>query len=153
MTPTAYRAEILAAYQGEIAAAAVARVLAGRLDLTADQRVKLDAFERLELKVAAALAPVLARLGVELGDPAPLEAAGRARAEAIGGWDDLIAQFGDRLIPYIESFDRLRDAAEPEDAQALTLLSAHEHALLAFGRAEAEGRTEVSLACLAALLD
>ena len=147
-----YRAEIRAAYVGELGGAATAAALAARADFTADQQTKIEALGRLERHVAHLLQPVLVRLQLEVGATDGIEAAARSRAAAIADWPMLIGQFGERLRPYIDRFDRLLANAAPQDLSALQVLAEHEHALAAFGLAEAAGQGDRSILHLTRLL-
>lgn len=148
MDDDAYRAELLAAYEGELGGEITSAALIGHLVVDEARQVKLDLLRRLEARVAAALAPIVARLGAAPADRAALAARAHDRALAIDSWEALIAQFGPRLDPYVARFEALHAAARPGDAAALALLVAHERALVDFGRLERAGDAAGALACL-----
>ena len=143
-----YRAEVLAAYEGELGGEITSAVLMGHLAAEGRRAVKLDLLRRLEVRVGAALEPIVARLGAQPADRDGLAARARARALAVGSWDELIAQFGPRLDAYVVRFEALHAAARPGDEAALALLVAHERALIEFGRLETAGDDAAALACL-----
>lgn len=150
MDDTTYRAEVLAAYEGELGGEITSAVLMRHLGVDGARAVKLDLLRRLEARVGAALAPIVARLGAEPSDRDGLADRARDRALATGSWDELIAQFGPRLDPYVARFEALHAAARPGDEAALALLVAHEQALIEFGRLETAGEDADALACLRA---
>lgn len=150
MDDATYAAEILAAYEGELGGEVTSAMLMTTLGVDGRRATKLDLLRRLEARVGAALAPIVARLGVAPADLAGLHERARARARAVASWDALIAEFGPRLDGYVRRFEALHAAARPGDAAALALLVAHERALIAFGRLEAKGDDAAALACLRA---
>ncbi|WP_375392393.1 hypothetical protein [uncultured Sphingomonas sp.] len=150
MDDETYRAEILAAYEGEIGGEITSATLIGRLTLDDTRRAKLELLRRLEVRVGAALAPIVDRLGATPADRASLAVAARERALAVGDWAELIEQFGPRLEVYVARFEALHAAARPGDEESLALLVAHERALIAFGRFERAGDDAAALACLRA---
>ncbi len=150
MDDATYRIEVLAAYEGELGGEISAAALKRHLAVDGTRAVKLDLLRRLEARVAAALAPIVARLGVRPADRDDLATRAHARALAISDWDALMVQFGSQLDPYVARFEALRAAARPGDEQALTLLVDHERALIAFGRLETAGDDAGALACLRA---
>lgn len=145
-----YRAELLAAYEGELGGEITSAALMARLVVDDARKVKLDLLRRLEARVAAALAPIAARLGAMPADRTGLAARARERALAVDSWEELIAQFGPRLDVYVARFEALHVAARPGDEAALALLVAHERALIDFGRLERSGDEAGALACLQA---
>ena len=148
MDDAAYSAEILAAYEGELGGEITSAVLMQHLAVDGVRGVKLDLMRRLEARVAAALEPIVVRLGVRPADREGLAERARERALAVGNWDELVSQFGPRLEPYVRRFETLRAAARPGDEAALALLVAHERALITFGCLESSGDEEGALACL-----
>ena len=150
MDDATYRAEVLAAYEGELGGEISATLLKRHLAADGTRAVKLDLMRRLEARVGAALEPIVARLGAAPADRHGLAERARARALAIGSWDELIAEFGPRLDAYVARFEALHAAARPGDEAALALLVAHERALIDFGRLERAGDEAGALACLRA---
>lgn len=150
MDDATYAAEILAAYEGELGGEVTAAMLMTTLGVDRHRMTKLDLLRRLEARVAAALAPIVTRLGLAPADAAGLQERARARALAVASWDALIAEFGPRLDSYVVRFAAMHAAARPGDAPALALLVAHERALIEFGRLEANGDAAAALACLRA---
>ena len=148
MDDISYRTEILAAYEGEIAGEITSATLIQHLAVDATQIVKLDLLRRLEARVAAALAPIVVRLGAAPADLDGIARRARARALAVENWDALITHFGTQLDHHVQRFETLRDAARPGDEAALLLLVAHEQALVRFGELEAIDDGPGALACL-----
>ena len=148
MDDARYRAEIFAAYEGEIGGEMISAILADHLAVDDARAVKLDLLGRLEARVGAALAPIVARLGAGPVDLSRIAEVAWARALSVESWEALIAQFGPRLDPFVARFEALRAAARPGDEAALSLLVAHELALVEFGRLEAAGDEAGALACL-----
>ncbi len=146
MDDATYAAEIIAAYEGELSGEGTAAMLMTILGVDERRATKLDLLRRLEARVSAALAPIVARLGMAPADLAGLQE--RARARAVASWDALIAKFGSRLDPYVVRFAALYAAARPGDAPALALLVAHKRAPIAFVRLEANGDEDAALVCL-----
>lgn len=152
MDDDVYGAEILAAYEGELGGEIASEALIGHLAVTGTRAVKLDLMRRLEARVGTALEPIVVRLGLRPADRDGLVARARSRAQAIGSWEELIAQFGPRLDAYVTRFEGLHAAARPGDEEALALLVTHERALVDFGRLESAGDEAGALACLRAAI-
>lgn len=152
MDPSQYRAEIRSAYVGELAGAETAAALLARENFTPEQRVKIEAIGQLELHVAKSLEPLVRWYNLEVGDLGEIMVKARTRAAATADWTAFLREFGDRLQPFTDRFDRLKANAQPQDLSALALLAEHEHALAAFGQDERAGRTDQSLPHLLRLL-
>jgi hypothetical protein len=148
-----YPERVLQAYQGEVYGEALFGALAERAR-DPDARHKWRTLERLERETKLRLAPLVVRLCGRADEDDAQRERGRKDADALGAvaWSELMQLFAREFPKFIDEFESLERAAPARDAGVMALLSAHEKALAAFARAEAEGDAAHSLEPVLALL-
>jgi hypothetical protein len=148
-----YLREIQAAYNGEVRGEAFFRALADQPALN-PIRAQLLVLAQLEAQTRARLEPLVRRLGLDAGVHAADAGDGVDRAAR---WDrfgpaEAIARLDDLIVPFVQRYDALAEAAAEEDRIFLDFLAAHERALASFSRLARDGRSDTALDAVLALL-
>lgn len=146
---------VLGAYLGEVAGEAA---FAGMAMLADDpvHRSKLEVLRLLEAQTEALLRPLAEDHGLTPAAVVEARRRGWGHATMAPDAEARWAQVVNGLIAVcpgeIEKFRRLRTLAPEADESVAAEVVAHEEALLAFARREAEGRDDASLDAVMALL-
>jgi dimethylamine/trimethylamine dehydrogenase len=154
MSALPYCTQVANAYEDEVAGEAFFAALAD-LATTQDAAAKLRLLARVERATAKLLRPVIERHGIAVRAEAELAEEGRLEAPAwtTRDWPDLARRFAEDFPRYIAEFEAIEAIGPETDRGALRALTRHEIALVAFARAEAEGRTPATCPLLAYLAE
>ncbi len=127
-----YLDTLLLYYEEEIIGEAYFRAFAGRLP-SPTRAHKMHLMADVERHAANAVVPVLTRYGLTPHPEKDLFTIGRAQADrAEPDWDAALADMRRTFPGYVAEFEALKAMAPPQDRPALTFLTEHEHAAIAF---------------------
>jgi hypothetical protein len=147
-----YRAGLQALYDGEVMGERLVLALHAAAR-TPREAAHFAAILQLETETKARLRPLLLRHGMSLAETADLTGIpGRLADYAGQTWRDYTAATAARLAGVMRDYEAIAGLGPPEDRPILEAVVAHEAALLAWARAEAEGDSDQSLAAITGLL-
>lgn len=145
-----YISEIQKAADGEIQGEVIFKALA---DMAGEEhRHKLDLLAAIEVRTAREMGTLMARYGLAFSDTNVAEGQAFARQYAGKSYREILEDWATWIPGYVALYDRLAEAARPEDKAALDFLSAHERAIDRFISLELAGKTDAAIAALNALL-
>jgi hypothetical protein len=130
------------AYQGEVLGEALFANIAENLG-DPEQARKMRVLSKLEQRTKEAIAPSLARAGIDTEPDPEMFTLADALSQGIE-WEAFLQATQSITEQYIPLYQRIGEL-DPSERAASDLLVAHEAALRAFARAEVAGDTENSL--------
>lgn len=146
-----YISEIQKAADGEIQGEVIFKALA---DMAGEEhRHKLDLLAAIEVRTAQEMSSLVARYGLALSDTNVADGEAFARQYAGKSYREILEDWATWIPGYVALYDKLADAARPDDKAALAFLSAHERAIDRFIGLELAGKTDEAVAVLSSLLD
>jgi hypothetical protein len=139
------------AYQGEVLGEVLFERAADRVD-DPDHASKLRVIAAMERRTKEAMVPAMERAGLPTEADPEAVSAGESLGDGLAGvpWLDFVQSFEPITMQYRAMYERIGEL-NPAEAQTAALLVAHELALCSFGRREAAGDSEHSLADILAL--
>jgi hypothetical protein len=147
-----YRTGLQALYDGEVMGERLVLALHAAAR-TPREAAHFAAIVQLETETKARLRPLLLKYGMSLAEGADLSGIpGRLADYAGQTWRDYTAATATRLARVLRDYEAIADLGPPEDQPLLRAVVAHEAALLAWARAEADGDEAQSLAAITGLL-
>lgn len=127
-----YLETLLLYYEEEVEGEAYFRALSERFS-DPDHKTKLALLAEVEAHTAKGVAPLIAKYGLVPRLTARLVESGVTEAGATqADWGALLAEMTETYPHYVDAFERLEAMGPPEDRQALSFLTGHEVAAMAF---------------------
>ncbi len=141
-----YKAGLSQQYQGEVTGEVAQNALIKKFD-TPWQKYLMGTALQLETETKARLRPIVAALGIDIVESEESREMGLALAALVEDldWQGTMQLLAEALLPYVDKYQEIADAAPPEYRELAESMVKHERLLQQLYEQEANGSSDTAL--------